>query len=126
MKYAVVSAAAANGTVRLWATSEPSQVSKKSGKGAKRRLITPEATATMTNVTMISPNTAQPCPRTISRERPKASPADLPSITITATSIDQIVSRKRPGTMRRINPMAIPIPARIPPTISAGKRGATA
>ena len=126
LKYAVVNVAAANGTVRLCPTSEPSQMSKKSGKGAKRSLITPEATAMMTNVTMISPNTSQPWPRTISRERPKASPADLPSITITATSIDQIVSRKRPGTMKRINPTAIPSPARIPATISAGKRGDTA
>ena len=45
VKYAVVSVAAANGTVRLCATSEPSQASRKSGSGAKRSRITAEAIA---------------------------------------------------------------------------------
>ena len=118
VKYAVVSVAAANGTVRLCATSEPSQASRKSGSGAKRSLDHPEAIATSRNVSRIRPKTFQPLPRTTSRDRLNDSPADLPSITITGISIDQIVSRKRPGTIRRIRPIAIPMPARRPATIA--------
>src|SRR5215210_3778826 len=88
--------------------------------------MTPEAIATRTNVITISPNTVQPWPRTISRERPNDSPADLPSMTMTATTIDQIVSRKSPGTTRSRRPIPIARPAMIPAAIRAGSRGGAA
>src|SRR6266576_4294878 len=57
LKYAVVKAAAANGTVRLCATSEPSQMSRKLGRGLKSRRMIVEAIATTRNVMITSPNT---------------------------------------------------------------------
>ena len=75
-------------------------------------------------ITTITPKTCQPLPRTSSRLRPKDSSTPARSITITGTITAQMVSRKRPGMIRRTNPIAMPIPARMPTTSSGPMNGA--
>ena len=74
------------------------------------------ATMRIRNISTMSPKTFQPLPRTSSRLRENDSPAERCSRTITGMITAQIVIRKRPGTMRRMSPIVIASPARMPAT----------
>ena len=78
------------------------------------------------NAITIAPKTDQPLPLTSSRLRPNAPITPSPSTTIDGEITAQIVSRIRPGTISRMKPMPIAMPARIPFRISGteiGRRG---
>ena len=74
---------------------------------------------------MTTPNTVHPWPRTSSRDRPNASPTPFSSSTITGTIRHHQVRRIRPGTISRISPMVMPIPASTPARISVHRYGRT-
>ena len=79
---------------------------------------------TIRKASTIAPKTCQPWPRTSSRLLPKASNTPLSSTTMDGAMTDQIVSRIRPGTMIRTNPIAIAMPARMPFRMSVPTYGA--
>ena len=75
--------------------------------------ITMSTTIRIRNTSTSVPNTCQPWPRTSSRLRPKDASAPDRSMTITGMITAQIVIRIRPGTMIRMSPIVIAMPARI-------------
>ena len=76
-------------------------------------------------ITIITPKTVQPCPRTSSRLRESAASAPGVSNTTTGAVTDQIVSRIRPGTIRNTSPTPTPRPATSPATSSCPSTGVT-
>jgi hypothetical protein len=59
------------------------------------------------------PNTCQPWPRTSCLLRPNDASVPLRSITMTGMITAQIVISHRPGTMIRMRPIVIAMPARM-------------
>jgi len=68
--------------------------------------------------TTSTPRTCQPLPLTSSRLRPKAPITPSPSTTIEGAPTAQIVTRKRPGMMKKKKPIPTAMPKRMPKPIS--------
>jgi len=102
-----------NGETRVPEMTELTPLLSQFGSATKIKPSTMFTTSRMTHVRTSVPNTCQPRPRTSCWLRPKDAIAPLPSSTMTGTITAQIVIRNRPGTMSRISPMVIAMPARI-------------
>jgi hypothetical protein len=102
-----------NGEMRVPEMTELSPLLSAAGSAVKITPSTMFTTSMMIHTSTRVPNTCQPWPRTSCWLRPKEANTPAPSRTMTGTITAQIVIRYRPGTMIRISPMVMAIPARI-------------
>jgi len=97
-----------------------------SGNAAKTRPRTRFTASRISHARTSVPNTCQPRPRTSWWLRPKDAITPDCSSTMTGMITAQMVIRYRPGTMIRISPIVMAMPARIEAPATAQKYGVAA